>query len=171
MRVFAPRLQFNMDLSLIWGMDNNRLIGCNDALPWHLPADMQWFRQHTLGKPILMGRKTYESIGKPLPKRLNIILTRQADLHMVGCTVVHSLDAAMQAAIGSEELMVMGGAEIYQMCLPHANRLYITHIDGEFKGDTWFPKLDLASWTRVHHEKHLADEKNIYPYRFEIWKR
>jgi len=160
-----------MNISLIFGMDKNRLIGCNNALPWHLPADMQWFRKHTLGKPILMGRKTYASIGKPLPKRLNIILTRQANLHIEGCTTVHHLDAAKEAAKDAEELMVMGGAEIYQICLPHANRLYITHIDGEFEGDTWFPNIDLSDWERVYHESHLADEKNAYSYLFEIWQR
>ncbi|MBL1352074.1 MAG: type 3 dihydrofolate reductase [Zetaproteobacteria bacterium] len=160
-----------MDISLIWGMDKQRLIGCNNTLPWHLPADMQWFRQHTLGKPILMGRKTYESIGKPLPKRLNLILTRQKNLDIAGCTVVHSLEDATQATGDTAEIMVMGGAEIYQMCLPHANRLYITHIDGDFNGDRWFPDIDLSTWQLVYQEKHQPDEKNTYPYCFEIWER
>jgi len=165
-----------MNISLIWGMDKNRLIGCNNALPWHLPADMQWFRQQTIGKPILMGRKTYESIGRPLPKRLNLILTRQQGLDIDGCTVVHSLEEAKEAAKhdaqdvkNADEIMVMGGAEIYQMMLPHAKRLYITRIDAEFEGDTWFPEVDLSIWKLVHQEKRLPDEKNIYAYCFEIW--
>ncbi|MDQ6990116.1 MAG: type 3 dihydrofolate reductase [Mariprofundaceae bacterium] len=160
-----------MNISLIWGMDRNRLIGCNDALPWHLPADMQWFRKHTLGKPILMGRKTYESIGKPLPKRLNLILSRQADLHIDGCEVVQNLEAAIKAAKSHDELMVMGGAEIYRMLLPHANRLYITHIEQRFTGDTWFPEFDLSAWHLLHQETHPSDDKNKYPYRFEIWQK
>jgi len=166
-----------MHISLIWGMDKNRLIGSKNALPWHLPADMQWFRQHTMGKPILMGRKTYESIGRPLPKRLNLILTRQQDLDIEGCTVVHSLEEAKAAAKqntqggkNADEIMVMGGAEIYQMMLPHAKRLYITHIDAECDGDTWFPHLDLSTWTLIQQENHAPDEKNKFPYRFEIWE-
>jgi len=168
---FVHPLQFKMNISLIWGMDRNRLIGSQDALPWHLPADMKWFRQHTLGKPVLMGRKTYDSIGKPLPQRLNLILTRQADLHINGCTVVDNLETALEAAKSYDELMVMGGAEIYRMFLPHAKRLYITHIDQSFSGDTWFPECDLSTWHLLHQESHQADEKNTYPYRFEIWER
>jgi len=167
-----------MNISLIWGMDQHRLMGCNNALPWHLPADMQWFRQHTLGKPILMGRKTYESIGRPLPKRLNLILTRQQGLIIEGCTVVHSLDEAKAAAKHDgvdgkviDEIMVMGGAEIYTMLLPYAKRLYITHIDAVFEGDTWFPALNLSLWTLIHQESHNPDESNKYAYRFEIWQR
>jgi len=168
---FAHRLRCKMKISLIWGMDRNRLIGCNNALPWHLPADMQWFRQHTMHKPILMGRKTYDSIGRALPKRLNLVLTRQQDLEIDGCTVVKNLEEAKAAAGNADEIMVMGGAEVYQMILPYAQRLYITHIDAECEGDAWFPPMDLSTWRQVHQESHPADEKNTYPYRFEIWER
>ena len=160
-----------MKLSLIWAMDRNRLIGNHDALPWHLPADMQWFRKQTMEKPILMGRKTFESIGKPLPKRMNIILSRQKDLTIEGCIVVQSLHEAKAAVPDADEMMVIGGAEIYALLLPQADQLYITHIDESFEGDTWFPTYDLELWQRVQHEPHQADEKNPHNYRFEVWQR
>jgi len=158
-------------LSLIWGMDRNWLIGRENGLPWRLPADMAWFKKSTMGKPILMGRKTYESIGRPLPGRLNLILTRQQGLEIEGCTVVHSLDAAIAAAADADEIMVMGGAEIYALLLDQAERLYITEIDGEFEGDAWFPEFDRSNWQEVRRESHLPDEKNSYPYAFIIMER
>jgi len=157
-------------ISLIWAMDNNRLIGANNQMPWHLPADMAWFRQHTLGKPVLMGRKTFDSLGKPLPNRRNIILSRQTDLQVEGCEVVHDIEAALQM-FEHEELMVMGGAEIYALALPFAQQLYATNIEHSFEGDAWFPKIDMNQWQLAQHEQHQADEKNKYPYRFEIYKR
>jgi len=158
-------------ISLIWGMDKHRLIGRDNALPWSLPADMQWFRKQTMGKPILMGRKTYASIGRPLPGRLNLVLSRQDEPAIEGCTRVTSLDAARDAAGDAQELMVMGGAEVYQQLIPKATRLYITHIDASFEGDAWFPELNMSAWTRVFHEPHAADERNPYPYTFEIWEK
>jgi len=158
-------------VSLIWAMDKYRLIGCNNALPWQLPADMAWFRKNTMGKPILMGRKTYESIGRPLPGRTNLILTRQQDLQIGGCTVVHDLAAAMATVAGAEEIMVMGGAEIYALLLPHADRLYITEIDAAFNGDAWFPAFDRNAWHTLSSESHQADERNICPYTFTILER
>jgi len=160
-----------MKLSLIWAMDRNRLIGNKDALPWKLPADMQWFRKNTMNKPILMGRKTFESIGKPLPKRTNIVLSRQKDLKIEGCIVVQSLDEAKATVPDADEIMVIGGAEIYALLLPQADQLYITHIDESFEGDAWFPAYDLSPWHLVQDESHQADEKNTYNYRFEIWQR
>ena len=160
-----------MKLSLIWAMDRNRLIGNHDALPWKLPADMQWFRKHTMGKPILMGRKTFESIGKPLPKRTNIVLSRQEGLTIEGCTVVQSLTQAKESVPDTDELMVIGGAEIYALLLPQADQLYITHIDENFEGDAWFPTFDLSLWHQIHHEAHHADEKNMHDYHFEVWQR
>jgi len=160
-----------MKLSLIWAMDRNRLIGNQDALPWSLPADMQWFRKQTMNKPILMGRKTFDSIGKPLPKRTNIVLSRKPDLHIDGCIVVSSLAAAKAAVPDADEIMVIGGAEIYALLLPQADQLYITHIDAAFDGDTWFPSYDAQAWQNTHREHHQADDKNLYPYHFEIWQR
>jgi dihydrofolate reductase len=158
-------------ISLIWGQDKNRLIGRDNALPWKLPADMAWFKKNTMGKLILMGRKTYESIGRPLPGRTNLILSRQAGLKIEGCTVVHSLDEAKAAVPDADEIMVMGGAEIYALLFDQAERLYITEIDAEFKGDAWFPEFDRSLWQETFRETHQADEKNIYPYVFTILER
>ena len=158
-------------LSLIWAMDENRLIGSDNRLPWHLPADMQWFRRQTMGKPVLMGRKTFDSIGKPLPGRQNIIMTRQLGLTIDGCTVVHSLAEASDATGDAEEIMVIGGAEIYARLLPEASRLYMTMIHHGFEGDTWFPEFDESAWKQVHSEEHQPDEKNAWPYSFIILER
>jgi dihydrofolate reductase len=158
-------------LSLIWAMDENRLIGNNNALPWHLPADMQWFRQQTMGKPILMGRKTFESIGKPLPGRENIVLTRQQGLTIEGCHVVNTLSEAKAMLPDAEEIMVIGGAEIYAQSLPVAEKIYYTQIHHAFEGDAWFPELDMQQWRMIHEEMHTADEKNGYDHTFMIMTR
>jgi len=158
-------------LSLIWAMDENRLIGKQNALPWHLPADLQWFKQNTLGKPSLMGRKTYESIGRPLPGRTNIVLTRQADLVIDGCTVVTSIEQATQAVPEAAEIMVIGGAEIYAALLPAAAKLYVTEVHAQCEGDAWFPAFDRSQWRETFREAHAADEKNPYPYDFVMLER
>jgi len=158
-------------VSLIWAMDENRLIGRQNALPWHLPADLQWFKQNTLGKPILMGRKTYESIGRPLPGRTNIVLTRQQGLVIDGCTVVTSLDEAKLAVPEADEIMVIGGAEIYAALLPEAERLYVTQVHAECEGDAWFPAFDMQGWRESFREEHAADDRNPYPYDFVIMER
>ncbi len=165
------RQENNVIISLIWGQDRNRLIGRDNALPWHLPADMAWFKKSTMGKPVLMGRKTYESIGRPLPGRTNLILTRQADLQIDGCRVVHSLDEATATVPEAGEIMVMGGAEIYALLFNQAERLYITEIDAEFEGDAWFPEFDCSLWQEIFRESRQPDEKNAYPYAFSILKR
>lgn len=158
-------------ISLIWAMDRNRLIGADNALPWQLPADMAWFRKNTMGKPILMGRKTHDSIGRPLPGRANLILSRQQGLTIEGCNVVSTLADAIETVPDSEEIMVMGGAEIYALLLPHADRLYITEIDAAFDGDAWFPEFDRSAWRVVASESHQPDEKNRYPYTFTTLER
>lgn len=158
-------------ISLIWGQDRNGLIGKANSLPWHLPADMAWFKRQTMGKPVLMGRKTYASIGRPLPGRTNLILTRQQGLTIDGCRVVHALAEALEAVADAEELMVMGGAEIYAQLIDHATRLYITEIDAEFDGDAWFPHFDRTAWRKIFFEKNQPDEKNCYPYTFTILER
>jgi len=160
-------------ISLIWAMDNNRLIGAGNQMPWNIsdiPADMAWFRRHTLGKPVLMGRKTFESIGKPLPGRRNMMLSRQQDLCIEGCEVLHSLEEAA-TMVQDDELMVMGGAEVYKLALPFADRLYITRINHTFEGDTWFPDINLNAWRKTYSESHQPDEKNKYPYQFEIYQQ
>jgi dihydrofolate reductase len=164
------RMSKQARLSLIWAMDENRLIGKGNRLPWRLSADLQWFRRQTYGKPVLMGRKTFESIGKPLPGRRNIVISRK-DMDIEGCTVVHSLDQARAASGDAEEIMVIGGAEIYSRLLPLADRLYFTRIHDSFEGDAWFPEFDLSEWREIYHESHSPDEKNPYAYSFFIMER
>lgn len=159
-----------MIISLIWAQDENGIIGREGKLPWQLPADMAWFREHTMGKPVLMGRKTYESIGKPLPGRTNIVLTGQ-DINIEDCLVVHSPEEAIEAAGDAGEMMVIGGAEIYALFLPRAERLYITEIRHAFDGDTSFPDFNRDEWREIHHEEHTPDDKNAYDYRFVILTR
>jgi dihydrofolate reductase len=160
-----------MIISLIAAMDHNRLIGNDNELPWHLPADFAYFRSVTMGKPILMGRKTFESIGRPLPGRTNIVLTRDVSLHIDGVVCVTDLDQAVEQAGEADELMVIGGSTIYEMLLPRADRLYITYVDGEFKGDAWFPVFSDADWARVESSSHPADEKNDYACEFVTYER
>jgi len=160
-----------MKVSLIWAMDKNRLIGCDNALPWKLPADMGWFKQNTIGKPILMGRKTYASIGRALPGRTNIIVSRQKDLQIDGCIVVQSLAQAKAAVPEADEIMVMGGAEIYALLFDQADLLYITMVDAAFDGDAWFPEFDYSAWQEVSRQDGIVDEKNIYPHAFIIMER
>jgi len=160
-----------MKISLIAAMDHNRLIGSDNKLPWHLPADFAYFRSVTMGKPILMGRKTYESIGRPLPGRTNIVLSRDSALQIEGVVCVTSLDQAVEQAGDADELMVIGGSTIYEMLLPQADRLYITYVDGEFEGDAWFPVFSDADWLKVESGSHPADEKNDYSCEFVTYER
>lgn len=154
-----------MKISIVVAMADNRVIGHENRLPWHLPADLKHFKQITMGKPILMGRKTFESIGRPLPGRTNIVITRDESYTAEGCVVVHSIEAALKAA-DSEEVMVIGGAEFYQQALPHADTLYLTLVEGEFEGDTFFPELDDEEWREVERSGFDADEKNPHAYSF-----
>lgn len=161
-----------MKLSIIAAMAKNRVIGINNQLPWKLPADMRWFRQHTLGKPIVMGRKTFESFGgKPLPDRHNIVITRDMNYRADGATVVHSVEEAIAAAGDVEELMIIGGASFYEQMLPQAQRMYLTLVDMEPQGDAWFPAYDDADWHEVERHKHPGDEKNSSACSFVILER
>ena len=155
-----------MIISIIAGMDKNHLIGQDNRLPWRLPADMKHFRRHTLGKPVVMGRKTFESIGKPLPQRTNIILTRDRGYQVEGCTITHSTEEVLDTASSSEEIMIIGGASIYQLFLPCANRLYLTRIHDCFEGEVYFPAFDLADWQEIKRVDCQPDEKNPHPYSF-----
>ena len=144
-------------------MDHNRLIGVDGGLPWRLPEDMKHFRRVTMGKPVLMGRVTYESIPprfRPLPGRTNIILTRQEAYAAPDCILVNSLDEALAAAAGQPELMVIGGAKLYEQLLPQAGRLYLTLVDGEFSGDAYFPELDWSQWREVSRQAFERDERH-----------
>lgn len=155
-----------MRLSLIAAMDRNRLIGAGNGLPWHLPADLAHFKRLTVGKPIVMGRRTFESIGRPLPQRENIVVSRNPDFMAEGCTVVHGLLEAIEAARGVAEVMIIGGASLYVEALPLAGRMYLTLIDAEFEGDTWFPAYDPQQWREVASESRAADDANPYALRF-----
>jgi dihydrofolate reductase len=155
-----------MKISIIVAMAANHVIGHENRLPWHLPADLQHFKQITMGKPILMGRKTYESIGRPLPGRTNIVITRDESYTAEGCVVVHSMEEAMQAAGDSDEVMVIGGAEFYQQALPQADALYLTLVEGEFEGDAFFPEINEDEWREVERSDFGSDEKNPHAYSF-----
>ncbi|MBG6242476.1 MAG: type 3 dihydrofolate reductase [Candidatus Symbiopectobacterium sp. Dall1.0] len=159
-----------MVISLIAALAVDRVIGMENAMPWHLPADLAWFKRQTLNKPIIMGRNTFRSIGQPLPGRKNIVVSSRAgDDERV--TWVSTLEAVLEAASGAEEVMVIGGGSIYQQMLPQASRLYLTHIDAEVEGDTHFPEYEPDAWSSVFSEFHDADEKNSHSYCFEVLER
>ncbi len=152
-----------MILSLIVAMDRNRLIGANGQLPWHLPDDMAWFKKQTMGKPVIMGRRTWESIPmrfRPLPGRKNIVVSRNPNFRAEGGVVVTSPEDALAVAEGANEVMVIGGATLYRYFLPRAHRIYLTLVDGVFDGDTYFPPLDWAEWRIVSREDRLVDERH-----------
>jgi dihydrofolate reductase len=157
-------------ISLIVAMGENRVIGVDNRMPWHLSADLKRFRQITLGKPIVMGRKTHESIGRPLPGRKNIVLTSDRSYGAPGCTVVHGLDEALREA-DAEEVMVIGGSSLYQEFLPQADRLYLTLIHREFPGDTFFPEFDWAAWREVAREDVDEDPASGLSYSFLVLER
>lgn len=161
-----------MIISIIAAMDENAVIGINNSLPWKLPSDMKWFRQHTMGKPIVMGRKTFESFGaKPLPNRQNIIVTHNPEYCADGCDVVTSINAALSAVKNSDEIMIIGGASFYEQTINIANRMYLTTVHTQVEGDAWFPKFDIAEWLINFDESHEADEKNSIAHTFKILDR
>ena len=155
-----------MLISLVVAMSRNQVIGRDNALPWRLPEDLKHFKAVTWGKPILMGRKTFESIGKPLPGRANLVLTRDGHWQAAGTTVVHSIDAALSQVSGSPELAGIGGAEIFRLLLPLAGRIYLTRVQADIAGDTLFPPLDYAQWKEVESREVRADERNAYDMTF-----
>ena len=152
-----------MGLSLIVARASNGVIGKDNQLPWHLPADLQHFKAITMGKPIVMGRKTFESIGRPLPGRQNIVVTRNPDFMSSGITVVHSVEAAIAAANKTEEIMIIGGTELYKLSLPLAGRIYLTDIQQDFDGDAHFPSLG-SQWREVSREDHVSDDGLSYSF-------
>ena len=157
-------------ISLIAALAADRVIGMEGAMPWNLPADLAWFKRNTLNKPVIMGRLTFESIGRPLPGRLNIVVSRQPGA-TEGVTWVASLDEAIKAAGDVPEIMVIGGGRIYEQMLKRADRLYLTHIDAEVEGDTQFPDYEPDEWQSTFSEFHDADEQNSHSYCFEILDR
>lgn len=154
-------------LSIITAMDNNRLIGKNNALPWHLPEDLAFFKKTTLGKPIIMGRKTFQSIGRPLPGRTNIIISRNKNYQVEGCIVLDSIEAVLDYCKDDEEIMLIGGASLYEQWLPYAHQIYITLINAEFEGDAWFPDYQPELWRTVWHETHQSQKAPQLEYQFK----
>jgi dihydrofolate reductase len=164
-------------LALIVAAAENGVIGRNNALPWYLPEDLRYFKRVTMGKPIIMGRKTFASIGKPLPGRTNIVITRNPLFLAEGVKVVSSLAAALELAQhlalvdGAEEAVVIGGAEIYQAALPVADRLYLTEVHASLEGDAELPAIDWTQWREVSRERHAAQAPNQYDYSFVCYER
>lgn len=153
-------------ISHIVAMSNNRVIGVDNDLPWRLPNDLKFFKRTTLNKTILMGRKTFDSIGKPLPKRRNIVLTRQNDLKIEGCEVVTSIEQAYALCRDEAELMIIGGANLYEQTLEDVGRIYLTLVDCDIDGDAFYAEINLNNWHLIHSEKHTKDEKHAYDYSF-----
>ena len=164
-------------LALIVAMAENNVIGKDNQLPWHLPGDLGYFKRTTLGKPVIMGRKTFESIGRPLPGRPNIVITRQRDWQAEGVTVCNSLDSALELAqsllkgLDTDEIMVIGGGEIYRQALPLANRLYLTKVHAVVEGDAHFPRLEQQHWQQISEERHGSGGSNPYDYSFIVLNR
>jgi dihydrofolate reductase len=156
-----------MKISLIVAMASNRVIGNNNVMPWHLSADLKKFKKITMGSPILVGRKTYESIGKPLPGRTNIILSRNPEYQQEGCLVVNDIETALKKGCeNAGEIFVIGGADLYETILPIADALYLTIINREFQGDTFFPDIDLNEWSEVERENIYDDPDAAFSYSF-----
>lgn len=159
------------NLSLIAALGNNRVIGKDNALPWHMPGDLKFFKNTTTGHHVIMGRRNYEAEGRPLPNRTNIIITRQQTYRAEGCMVVHTLEEALKIAEKDDEPFIIGGAEIYKLALPRITKMYITRIYGDFDGDTFFPEIDFEQWKKIREEAHPADQRNPYPYTFCVYTR
>ncbi|BAU47868.1 dihydrofolate reductase [Sulfurifustis variabilis] len=154
-------------ISIIVALAENGVIGRDNRLPWHLPDDLKHFRRLTVGHPVIMGRRNYESLGRPLPDRLNIVVTRQAGYAAAsGCRVVHSLEQAFAQADGAEEIFVIGGGDLYAQTLERADRLYLTRVHAGVDGDTRFPEFDVAAWHEIERVHHEADAHHAYAFSF-----
>jgi dihydrofolate reductase len=159
-----------MTVTIIVAIAENYAIGKNNQLLWHMPADLKHFKQTTSGHTVIMGRKTYDSVGKPLPNRRNIIITRQ-EITIPGCEVVKSVEEALELCSNEEEVFIVGGAEIYKLAMPKTDRIYLTIIHHSFDADTFFPEIDYMEWKEVSREDHPADEKHKYAYSFITLER
>lgn len=161
-----------MSITLIWAMAQNGVIGRNNRLPWRLPADLKFFKAQTMGKTMIMGRKTWESMGsKPLPGRHSVVLTQDTSYRAEGADVVHTLEEALRYEKEGEELMVIGGAGVFRFFLPVADKLLVTRIDEDIEGDVFFPSLNWEDFDLVHEEQGIRDDKNPYDYRFLTYER
>lgn len=157
-------------ISLIFAIGRNNALGNKNKMPWYLPADFAYFKKVTMGQPVIMGRKTFESIGKPLPGRINIVITRSTSFSYEGCIVVDSIDKAKEL-VKDKDSFIIGGLEIYRAFLPIADKMYITEIDNEFEADTFFTEIDYSKWKLVSSETGVKDEKNPFDYKWLVYDR
>ena len=160
-----------MEIILVAAVGENGEMGRNNELLWHLPGDLPRFKEITMGSPIIMGRKTYESIGRPLPGRTSVIVTRQPEYQAEGCLIAHSLESALALCRQDEEVFISGGTAVYEASLPYADRIYLTVIHHDFEGDTPLFKFDRAAWQEVSREDFEADEKNPYGYSYLLYEK
>lgn len=160
-----------MEISIVVAMSSNAVIGRNGDLPWHLSADLKHFKSITMGKPVVMGRKTHESIGRPLPGRENIILTRDNNYKAEGCTIINNLNGISSRFSAAEEIMIVGGSQLYAETLAAAKKLFITEVHAELAGDTYFPDFDRGQWREIERQDCKADEKNDFDYSFVVLER
>ncbi|HEU4780438.1 MAG TPA: dihydrofolate reductase [Steroidobacteraceae bacterium] len=158
-------------ITLIVAVADNGVIGRDNALPWHLPEDLKRFKRLTMGKPMIMGRKTFASIGKPLPGRRNIVVTRDANYQFPGVEVAHNLEAALAAAGDAPEVMVIGGSDLFRLFLPRAGRIHLTRVHASPEGDVLWPALDMGQWEVTEREPHMADERHACAMTFEVWEK
>jgi dihydrofolate reductase len=158
-------------ITLIVAVSDNGVIGRDNTLPWHLPDDLKRFKRLTLGKPMIMGRKTFESIGKPLPGRRNIVVTRDTNYHHEGVEVVHGTDQALEVTADAPEVMVIGGAELFRLFLPSAGRIHLTRVHGTIDGNVMWPALDIRQWEVIERERHEADQRHAHAMTFEVWEK
>jgi len=170
-RCYHRPMEIRSNLSIIAALADNRVIGLDNRLPWHLPADLAHFKRLTMGKPIIMGRKTWESLPGLLPHRTHVVVSRDPAYEVAGGFVVHSLDEAFEFAGDVDEMLVVGGAELYAQALPRAARLYLTYVHARIDGDTFFPAFDPAAWREVARERHEPDERNRYAFSFVTLER
>ena len=160
-----------MMITLVVAVADNGVIGRDNALPWHLPEDLRRFKRLTMGKPIIMGRRTFESIGKPLPGRRNVVVTRDTNYQRDGVDVVHGAEAAIEAAAGAPEIMVIGGADLFRLFLPRAGRIHLTRVHANVDGNVLWPELDNRQWEVIERERHEADERHAHAMTFEVWEK
>jgi len=162
-----------MIISAIAAAAKNNVIGSHNQLPWYLPADLQYFKKTTLNHHVIMGRNTFESTGRPLPKRTNVVITRDPFFTATGIVIVHSLDEALELAAenGETETFIIGGGQIFEQAMPLLDKIYLTDVDLEVEGDVFFPKLEAGEWREVWREAHRADEKNAWDYTFRVLER
>jgi dihydrofolate reductase len=163
-------MRLGKKITIIAAMARNRAIGLDGTMPWHLPAELRHFKQSTMGRPIVMGRKTWESIGRPLPGRQNIVVTSNDSLQAPGCEIATSLDLALAMAEG-EEVMIIGGGQLYQQSLEFTDCMILTVVDIEPEGDTWFPDWNTSEWRQISSRQEAADERNPFAYRVSEWVR